>query len=545
MNTTDNLIPRPVHVAPSDGQAFTLAPTARIAASEAAVPVAEQLAVLLRRGTGFALPVVETADAGDIALEFVETLDGGPEAYQLTVTDAGARLAATTPAGLFNAVQTLRQLFPPAIEHSLTGEDDTNSTDSYNTGSNNGTGGTWVIPAVVIKDAPRFAYRGLMLDVARNFFTVEEVKEQIDVMTQFKFNALHLHLTDDQAWRIEIRTPKENPSGLDYGKLTEIGGAGAVEFPTAAPVRGREGFYTQQDFREIQEYAAARNVLVVPEIDLPGHVNAALAAIPQLNPDGHAASMSTSAAVGWSTLDAALPVTYEFVREVLEQLAATTIGPYLHIGGDEALVTDHEHYVSMTQEFVRIADETGKKVVGWNEYAAVDLREGDVVQYWFGDLPPLVQKAESTGSLMIMSPAANTYLDQKYEATSPIGLEWVDGGPFTWAEYYDWNPAQGGLQDDRILGVEGPLWTETVRNNQQAYWLLYPRAVSLAEVAWSAQDARNLGDFRRRLGALGERLTRQGVTFQAAPDVQWSAMPESPFPPAMNANTGEYGTIEA
>ncbi|XAS73129.1 beta-N-acetylhexosaminidase [Micrococcaceae bacterium Sec5.1] len=535
MNTTDNLIPRPAHIAPSDGQAFTLAPTARIAAGQAAVPVAEQLAVLLRRGTGFALPIVETPNAGDISLDFMETLDGGPEAYQLMVTVDRARLTATTPAGLFNAVQTLRQLIPPAIEHSITGADE----------SDTRTVGTWVVPAVEIKDAPRFAYRGLMLDVARNFFTVQEVKEQIDVMTQFKLNALHLHLTDDQAWRIEIRTPKANPSGLDYGKLTEIGGAGAVEFPTAVPVRGRDGFYTQQDYRQIQEYAAARNVLVVPEIDLPGHVNAALAAIPQLNPDGRAASMSTSAAVGWSTLDVALPVTYEFVREVLEQLAAMTIGPYLHIGGDEALVTDHEHYVSMTQEFVRIADETGKKVVGWNEYASVDLREGDVVQYWFGDLPPLVQKAESMGSLMIMSPAANTYLDQKYEATSPIGLEWVDGGPFTWSEYYDWNPAQGGLQDNRILGVEGPLWTETVRNNQQAYWLLYPRAVSLAEVAWSAQDVRDLGDFRRRLGALGERLTRQGVTFQAAPDVEWSALSEFPFPAAMNANTGEYGTIEA
>src|SRR4029453_7831778 len=123
MNPTDNLIPRRVHVAPSDGQAFTLAPTARIAASEAAVPVAEQLAVLLRRGTGFALPIVEEASAGDIALEFVETLDGGPEAYQLTVPDAGTPLAATTPAGLFNAVQTLRQLFPPAIEYSLNGAD--------------------------------------------------------------------------------------------------------------------------------------------------------------------------------------------------------------------------------------------------------------------------------------------------------------------------------------------------------------------------------------------------------------------------------------
>jgi hexosaminidase len=308
---------------------------------------------------------------------------------------------------------------------------------------------------------------------------------------------------------------------------------------------GHTGYYTQQDFTDIVAYAATKNVLVVPEIDLPGHVNAALAAIPQLNPDGQAKPMNTTGEVGYSTLDAGLPVTYEFVREVLGQVAAITPGPYLHIGGDEALVTGHDNYVAMVQEFARIAAETGKRVVGWNEYADVELPDGAVVQYWHGDFAPVIQQAQDRGSKVIMSPAANTYLDQKYETTSPIGLEWVDGGPFTWSEYYDWNPAQGGLEDNRILGVEGPLWTETVRNNQQAYWLMYPRAISLAEVAWSGQDARDLGDFRRRLGALGERLARQGVTFQAAPDVEWSAVPEFPFPAAMNANTGEYGTIEA
>ena len=134
-----------------------------------------------------------------------------------------------------------------------------------------------------------------------------------------------------------------------------------------------------------------------------------------------------------------------------------------------------------------------------------------------------------------MSPAANTYLDQKYASDSPVGLEWVEGGPFTWSEYYNWDPAQGGLKDHQILGVEGPLWTETVRNNEQAQWLLYPRAVSLAEVAWSGQEVRNAGDFRRRLGALGERLAQQGVAFQDAPDVEWSATSKWPFPGRRNA----------
>src|SRR5205085_552090 len=155
------------------------------------------------------------------------------------------------------------------------------------------------------------------------------------------------------------------------------------------------------------------------------------AAIPQLNADGLAKPMSTTAAVGWSTLDGSLPATYEFVREVLAQLAEITAGPYIHIGGDEAKVTDHDDYVAMVQEFAKIAAATGKTAMGWNEYAAGELPQGSVIQYWFGDLTPVVKQAETGGSPVIMSPAANTYLDQKYSPESPVGLEWVEGGPFT------------------------------------------------------------------------------------------------------------------
>ncbi|MFK0006946.1 beta-N-acetylhexosaminidase [Paenarthrobacter sp. NPDC090520] len=533
MNSTDNLIPRPQHVVPLEGHAFEITNTTRIAASEGAEPVAEQLATLLRRGTGFDLPLANDFRPGDIALELDQAFDGGPEAYALTVTDAGARLRASTPAGLLNGIQTLRQLFAPSIERSLIESPD--STDAL-AGER-----TWAIPAVEIHDAPRFPYRGLMLDVARSFFTVEEVKEQIDVMAQFKLNALHLHLTDDQAWRIEIVMPENNPSGLDYANLTAVGGA--VNHPGVGLTPGHTGFYTQQDFRDIQAYAAARNILVVPEVDLPGHVNAALAAIPQLNPDGIAKPANTTGDVGYSTLTADLPATYEFVSEVLGQVAAMTDGPYIHIGGDEAHVTGHDNYVAMVTEFARIGGATGKTVVGWNEYAEVELPRGSVVQYWWGDLAPVVRQAEHGGSKVIMSPAANTYLDQKYDSGSPIGLSWVEGGPFTWSEYYQWNPAQGGLEDQHLLGVEGPLWTETVRGNQQAYWLMYPRAISLAEVGWSRQEDRDLGDFRRRLGAFGERLANQGVGFQAASDVEWSATAADPF--TEPNSTPEYGTIEA
>ncbi|WP_347109847.1 beta-N-acetylhexosaminidase [Paenarthrobacter sp. S56] len=530
MYTTDNLVPMPLHLAPLEGRPFILGASTRIVASGEAKPAAEQLAALLGRGTGFDLPLETEFRPGDIALELSKARDDGPEAYSLTVTDAGVRLRASTPAGLFNGIQTLRQLFPPSIERPSTAA-----------AASTADAGTWAVPAVDITDAPRFPYRGIMLDVARSFFTVEEVKEQIDVMAQFKLNALHLHLTDDQAWRIEIHQPEDNPSGIDYARLTAVGGA--VDHPGVGLSPGHTGYYTQQDYRDIQSYAAARNITVVPEVDLPGHVNAALAAIAQLNPDGETKPMNTTGEVGYSTLTADLPASYEFVTEVLTQVAAITDGPYIHIGGDEAHVTGHDNYVSMVREFARIGAATGKTVVGWNEYADVELPEGSVVQYWWGDFGPVAGKAEQNGSKVIMSPAANTYLDQKYGPESPIGLSWVEGGPFTWAEYYDWNPVQGGLEDRHILGVEGPLWTETVRGNQQAYWLMFPRAVSLAEVGWSPQEARSLGDFRRRLGAFGERLANQGVAFQAAPDVDWAAKPLDPFTEP-NSNP-EYGTIEA
>lgn len=530
MNLTELLTPRPLHAAALDGQAFTLGGSTRIAAAGAAVPVAKQLASFLRRATGHELPLVSDFRPGDVALELTRTVDGGHEAYALSVTDAGARVRAETPAGLFNGIQTLRQLFGPAIERPPAGraEGPRRQRD-------------WTVPAVEVKDAPRFRYRGLMLDVARSFFTVAEVKEQIDVMAQLKFNALHLHLTDDQAWRIEIHQPENNPSGLDYANLTAVGGA--VNHPGIGLTPGHTGFYTQQDYRDIQAYAAARNITVVPEIDLPGHVNAALAALPRLNPDGVAKPMNTTGEVGYSTLSADIPATYEFVSEVLAQIAAITDGPYLHIGGDEAHVTGHDNYLAMVREFARIGAATGKTIVGWNEAAEADLPDGSVVQYWFGDLEPVLNRAEQGRAKVIMSPAERTYLDQKYDSTSPIGLTWVEGGPFTWSEYYQWDPAEGGLEDRHILGVEGPLWTETVRGNRQAYWLLYPRAVSLAEVAWSPQEVRSVDDFRRRLGAFGERLANQGVTFQPAPDVEWSATPADPF--TEPNNTTEYGTIEA
>lgn len=520
MHSPLSLVPLPVRLDLLDDGKYVLSAGTAIVAGPGCLTAADELARILRRSTGFPVPLRETPASGSVVLAIdpelvLQAAPGAPapaEAYSLTAGAAGVVITGASPAGVFNGIQTLRQLLPADVESPVPAEAD------------------WQVPAVAIEDYPRFPYRGLMLDVARSFLSVAEVKRQIDTMVQFKLNALHLHLTDDQAWRIEIATPDRNPSWLDYGRLTALGGTGAVDAPGLGLGPGHTGFYSQADFSDIVAYAARRNVLVVPEIDLPGHVNAALAAIPQLNAGGNAPPMNTSGDVGFSSLDADNPVTYEFAREVIGQLAALTPGPYLHIGGDEALVTPHGQYLAMVQEIAVMVKAAGKTPVGWNEYAAATLPHGSVIQYWHGSTAATAERTADAGATVIMSPAEHTYLDQKYEASSPIGLSWVEGGPFGWREYYAWDPAGLGIPAEHVLGVEGPLWTETVRGGLQADWLLYPRAIALAEVAWTPQESRRANDLARRLGAIGARLAHQGVAFHAAPDVDWASQPVFPFP---------------
>lgn len=514
-----SLVPLPVRLELPGGDDFVLRPGAAITAGPHCQVAAEELAAILRRSTGFDLPIKEASSTGGIALVVdpglvLEAAAGGPtpaEGYALTSDSSGVVIRGASPAGLFNGVQTLRQLLPADVESPSAVQAD------------------WRVPAVGIEDFPRFSYRGLMLDVARSFLDVAEVKRQIDTMVQFKFNALHLHLTDDQAWRIDIRNPERNPSGLDYGALTRLGGTGAVDAPGLGLGPGHPGFYSQAEFSEIVAYAERRNVLIVPEVDMPGHVNAALAAVPQLNANNDAPAMNTTGEVGFSSLDANNPVTYEFAREVIHQLAELTPGPYLHIGGDEALVTPHGEYLALVSEIASMVAEAGKIPVGWNEYAAARIPNDSVIQYWHGSTSATVQKTSDAGASVIMSPAEHTYLDQKYEPSSPIGLSWVEGGPFSWRQYYAWDPARLGVPENRVLGLEGPLWTETVRGGLQADWLLYPRALALAEVAWTPQETRRASALGQRLGQLGARLALQGVAFAPAPDVDWAARPTSPF----------------
>jgi hexosaminidase len=484
------LIPKPLAVAPERG-AFELRSTARIVASDSpeAVSVARLLAAALRPATGFALPVSRSPrriPAGSVVLALAPgDRSLGEEGYRLRVDADRVTISARRPAGLFWGTQTLRQLLPPTEAGPRRAD-------------------PWRIPLGTIHDRPRFAWRGMMLDVARHFFGVDDVKRLIDLMALFKLNRLHLHLTDDQGWRIAIRS---------WPRLTKVGGRTAVG-------GGPGGFYTQRQYRSIVAYAKARFVEVVPEIDMPGHVNAALASYGRLTRDGKAPAPYTGIEVGFSSLCIRKELTYRFLDDVIGEVAALTPGPYIHIGGDEAHSTDPADYLYFVERVQRIVRAHGKRLLGWEEVARARLRRTSVAQHWQD--PALARRAVEQGAKLVMSPATKAYLDMKYTRSFPLGLVWA--GTTSVRDAYEWDPATQirGVSEQSILGVEAALWSETVDTRAGLDALAFPRLLGIAETAWSPAAGRAWREYRTRLAAHGPRLTALGVAFHAAPDVAWT-----------------------
>lgn len=315
---------------------------------------------------------------------------------------------------------------------------------------------------------PRFEWRGVMLDVARHFFGPDDVKRFIDAIVPLQLNRLHLHLTDDQGWRLEITS---------WPKLAEVGGQTAVG-------GGPGGFYTQAEYRELVAYAAERGITIVPEIDLPGHVNAALVAYPELAPAGVEPAPYTGIDVGFSTLDAGNELTYTFVDDVLREVAALTPGAYIHIGGDEALATQGEDYARFMARVFALVQSHGKLVAGWEEIAKVPLPPGALVQHWKDD--ELARAAVAQGARVIMSPATRTYLDMKVDATTRLGLEWA--GYVSVRDASNWDPATQvqGVGAADVVGVEACLWSETLETYDDIEYMAFPRLVGVAGVGRGA-----------------------------------------------------------
>ncbi|WP_075016632.1 family 20 glycosylhydrolase [Actinacidiphila rubida] len=482
--------------------------------SAGAAPVAAYAAALLRPSTGFPLRVVAApagAGTGAVSDTGATTATGagpgsatgivlalgdpdrglGEEGYRLRTGARSVVISARTPAGLFHGVQTLRQLLPARVESRtpVTGTD-------------------WTVPDADIRDVPRYAYRGAMLDVARHFFTVAQVERYIDELALYKVNTLHLHLTDDQGWRIAVTSL---PRLASYGGSTEVGG-------------GPGGSYTQADYREIVRYAASRFLTVVPEIDGPGHTTAALASYPELNCDGKAPPLYTGTKVGFSSLCVPKAATYAFLDEVISEVAALTPGPYLHIGGDEAHSTSAADYVAFMDKVQPIVARQGKTVIGWHQLDAAHPAPGALVQYWGtkGDETEVATAAKA-GTRVIMSPADRAYLDMKYTPASPVGQHWA--GYVEARTAYDWDPAAvvAGVPASAVYGVEAALWTETVTTSADIDYLAFPRLPGIAELGWSPAATHGWDGFRARLAAQGPRWQELGVAFYRSPQVDWPA----------------------
>lgn len=497
------VVPAPSSVSSGIGAPFALSATSTIVVPVGngdAARVGEALGALMRPSTGFPLPV-NTADGavprGAIALRLGGAADLGQEGYELTIAADSIRIVAAAPAGLFHGVQTLRQLLPLSVEA------------EYRLGR---MAGGWTVPPGTIVDRPRFAWRGAMLDVARHFFTVREVEQYIDLLAMYKMNTLHLHLADDQGWRIQIDSW---PRLTSFGSSTQVGG-------------GTGGFYTKDDYAAIVRYAQDRFITVVPEIDMPSHTNAAIAAYPQLGcskptpgiyggtqPPG----LYTGTEVGFSAFCTDSEATYRFVDDVIRELAAMTPGAYLHIGGDEAHSTTHDQYVRFVERVQDIVYKHGKTMVGWEEIAAARIRPTTIAQQWKSDS---ALATVSQGAKLIMSPATKAYLDMKYTAGTELGLEWAARVELRTA--YDWDPITylKGVEEGSVAGVEAALWAETVQNITGAEYLVMPRLPALAEVGWSAAGVRDWEGFRRRIAAHAARWRLLGVNYYPSPQVEWA-----------------------
>lgn len=530
-DTSLSLVPLPASVndKSKNEDPFVLTPSSRIIASKDASGPASLLARQMRLATGFKLPLASgDPNPSDVVLAdgSVKGMDSS-EAYALTTSANGARITAPSAHGFFNGAQTLLQLFPSAM---------------------NGRGpaaGPWAAPAVEIKDAPRYSMRSLMIDPARSFLTVTEVKEIIDQMASLKMSALHIHLADDQGWRIEITNDgKEAGDPIDYTQLTRKSGKTAmvVHEKQASHEVGRTGFYTQADYRDIVSYASERFITVIPEIDTPGHVNAILHAIPQLNTAGSShtatdeeptAPANGTGAVGWSYLDPDSDLTYTFIKHVFSQLAAMTPGPRMHIGGDEVHAFTQrygvEKFNSTLTRILGIVRDLGKTPIGWSEISTTKLSENDGIHYWIG-YEKSIAKSTQSGAKVIMSRAGSSYIDQKYNPKTPLGLTWACHSNCTLRAFYDWDPATtiDGVTDANILGPEVAQWSETIRGGDQAEFLMWPRAAAHAEVGWTPQKRRNTDDFLRRIGGIGPRWTYTGQNFYDTAEVAWAYDVSSP-----------------
>lgn len=531
------IIPAPQKMEIMKGQ-FQLGPATRIEVDSASVATGQYLMARLRASTGYPL-VFRTNDRpetlkGTIRLRVIDSKPGfSSEGYELDVAPDSVYINAPSQAGLFYGVQTLLQLFPPQIFASAPA-----------------TNVAWEIPfAVHIEDQPRFKWRGFMLDVSRHFFSKDDIKRVLDEMAMHKLNMFHWHLTDDQGWRIEIKK---------YPKLTEVGAwrsqskltpprepknpedndhpAWSTAPPSAFGPDGRYGgFYTQEDIREIVAYASERHITIVPEIEMPGHAVAALAAYSQLSCDNGHYSTDVNAGVNNGVFCVCNDDVLTFLHNVLSEVFELFPGRYVHVGGDEVTAAVKKQkwgncsecqalmkangFTNLDQlqgwftgQIGKFVNEHGKTLIGWSEIADAPLPNNAVVMDWIGGA---VQTAKN-GHDVVMTPTGFCYLDH-YQSIDRGTEPHAIGGYLPLEKVYSFEPVPSALPPQfasHILGGQGNLWTEYVPSLAHAEYMMFPRMSALAEVVWSPKEARDWDSFKRRLKIHELRLNEMGVNYR-------------------------------
>lgn len=512
------IVPYPTSVTRNRGS-FRLSAETTILCDRRAESEGQVLAKRLRTATGLGFPLNLVASVApkvaphtiSLAIEQNRAGQGG-ESYELESTNDHVTIRAHSMAGLFYGVQTVLQLLPPQVfsPHTNRGID-------------------WRIPNLIIEDHPRFAWRGVMVDVSRHFFTMNEIKEFLDAMALHKLNVFHWHLTDDQGWRIEIKK---------YPRLTEVGAwrkrIGFNLAPQSSAAYGPDGryggYYTQEAVREIVAYASARHITIVPEIEMPGHSSAALAAYPELSCSGGPYTTDMAQAVSAGVFCVGNEQTFDVLTDVLSEVMDLFPGKFVHVGGDEVptgnwhdcrlcqsrlkqegLANDRELEGYFLRRIERFLNAHGRRMVGWSEIQNEHLAASTVVMDWIGG----GIDASLAGRDVVMSPEDFCYLDF-YQSKDHSHEPRAAGAYLPLERVYSFEPVPAGLPPEaraHFIGGQGNLWTEYIPSLNQLEYMAFPRLSGLAEVLWSSKEARNWKDFRRRLSVHEKRLQELGINY--------------------------------
>jgi hexosaminidase len=504
------VVPRPAHLRPANGR-FTLNEKTRIIVSDSTVELGDRLRSYLTPATGYTLELGRRTGTNTITLVLDRRLEVlGPEGYRLKVRPDRVEIRGGGAAGVFYGLQTLRQLLPADIFRRAPVA-----------------GIAWSLPCLDIEDRPRFGWRGMHLDVGRNFMPKESVLKFLDLMALHKLNVFHWHLTEDQGWRIEIKR---------YPKLTQVGAwrkdTMTVYDPATYTGKPHGGFYTQDDVREVVAYAAALHITVVPEIEMPGHAQAAIAAYPELGNLSDPLEVATT----WGVIENVFNVedsTITFLQNVMSEVLDLFPSKFIHIGGDEVpkkqwqespraqakmkalgLKDEHELQSWVVRQMDVWLAARGRRLIGWDEILEGGLAPGATVMSWRGVDGGVT--AAKAGHDVVMAPNTHTYFDY-YQSENREREPHAIGGYLPLEKVYEYEPISSQLnpaEAKHVLGAQAQLWTEYIRDFKHVEYMAFPRACALSEVVWSPPEVRDFNHFRRRLDAHLARLDRLDVNYR-------------------------------